>query len=51
MTLQPQSDTAVILTIFIGLWTIYFFLSVPIYLARIAKNTKRIADNTERLKR
>lgn len=44
MTLQPQSDFAVIPTIFIGLWTIIFFLSVPIYLARIAKNTKRIAD-------
>lgn len=47
MTLQPQSDFAIILTIFVGLWTIYFFLFVPIYLARIARNTKRIADNTQ----
>lgn len=42
--MNNQSDLFVFLQLIFGIWGVFCFFAVPIYLAQIAKNTKRIAE-------
>lgn len=42
--MNNQSDLFVFLQLVFGIWGVFCFFAVPIYLSQIAKNTKRIAE-------
>ena len=49
--MNAQSDLLVFLQFIAGVWAVFCFFAVPIYLYQIAKNTKRMADSLRAIAR
>ena len=43
--MNDQSDLFVFLQLVFGIWGVFCFFAIPIYLKIIADNTKRMADS------
>jgi cyanate permease len=44
--MNEQSDLLFFIQLVFGIWAVFCFFAVPIWISQIAKNTKRIAENT-----
>jgi len=49
--MNEQSDLHFFIQLVFGIWAVFCFFAVPIWISQIAKNSKRMADSLQAIAR